>query len=166
MKTLTFYLVFILFANYSFGQKWALLDKNRKLPIIYTDSVTAEQISRGFYPIDKNCIDTFTQQLETVYERLEKNTKSKLDNITFPVCRLLFEMNITHMAYGDRYNLIITSTTGLLQTKWRIVKDSEPNKTNANRLYQFIKYLKNNQETDMYRFKKGSRKNEVYKKDS
>ncbi len=162
MKTLILISVFTIASIHTFAQKWALLDKNRKLPIIYTDSVTAEQLNKGFFPIEKNCVDSFTTTLESIYERLEKNTKSKLDNITFPVCTLMFEMNITHFAYGDRYNILITSNTSPFQTKWRIVKDTEPNRVNANRVQQFIKYLKNNRDTDIYRIKKGSRKNEVF----
>jgi hypothetical protein len=163
MKTLVLSSLFAFTVFQSFGQKWALLDRNRKLPILYTDSVTAEQLSKGFFPIEKTCIDSFTTALESIYERLEKNTKSKLDNITYPICTLMFEMNITHFAYGDRYNIIITSNTSPIQTKWRIVKDSEPNRVNANRVELLIKYLKNNKETDIYRIKKGSRKNEIYK---
>jgi hypothetical protein len=165
MKTLILLsLLLILITFNSFGQKWALLDRNRKLPILFTDSVTAEQLNQGFFPIEKTCIDTFTLALEELYNRLEKNTKSKLDNITYPVCSVTFDMNITHLAYGDRYNVFIISNTQPLQTKWKIVTGTEANRINANRLELIIKYLKKNMETDTYRFKKGNNKNEVYKK--
>lgn len=163
MKTLIIAGLLLLTVLNTYSQKWALLDKNRKLPILFTDSVTAEQLNKGFFPIESSCIDTFINKLEELQSRLEKITRSKLDNISYPLCSLTFDMNMTHLSNGDRYDVVLTSNTLPLQTKWRIIRDSETNKANAHRLEVFIKYLKKNMETDKYRFKKGDNKNEVYK---
>ncbi len=44
-------LILIFFANYAFSQKYALVDRDFKKPILFTDSVTINQVSNNYFPI-------------------------------------------------------------------------------------------------------------------
>ncbi len=58
---------------HGFDQKVALLDKKLKQPIIFTDSVTVEQINRGYIPVEVKDLDTFYANItyvDTCYQKL------------------------------------------------------------------------------------------------
>ena len=62
----------------SIGQKYALIDRSLKIPILYTDSVTVEQVKDGFIPVENKSIDTFIANIVYLKEMLEVRQRSKM----------------------------------------------------------------------------------------
>jgi len=63
------------------AQKYALLDKDLKLPILYTDSISVQQIKQGYFPIEKEKIDSFLANLNYISNLLNERTRSKMGGV-------------------------------------------------------------------------------------
>jgi hypothetical protein len=74
MKKCLFIAIFLVAYN-GYGQKIALLSHDLKTPILYTDSVTMEQISSGRFAFAVNNIDTLVGS-----PRISKNPIKKGNN--------------------------------------------------------------------------------------
>ena len=62
------------------AQKVALLSSDFKQPIIYTDSVTVEQISSGYFAVSTNNFDTLYANLKYLKEILEVRQRAKMQS--------------------------------------------------------------------------------------
>ncbi len=60
------------------GQKIALLSTDFKRPIIYTDSLTVEQISNALFPVSVENFDTLYANLDYIHSMLKKVQRSKM----------------------------------------------------------------------------------------
>lgn len=79
--TMRFTLLLILISamcNSSFGQKIALIDTKFKNPILFTDSVSVNQVSNAFLPIRVDEFDTLNAHLEFIKKVLSEPKRSKM----------------------------------------------------------------------------------------
>ena len=74
-----FILTLLLFLPFTIcAQQFALIDKNFKLPILYTDSVTVEQVKQGFFPIENRAVDTLVANIKYLKQILEVRQRAKM----------------------------------------------------------------------------------------
>ncbi|MGE5108180.1 MAG: hypothetical protein ACM3H8_11590, partial [Sphingobacteriales bacterium] len=59
MKILFFMILFSSVSESVYSQRVALLNLNFKSPILYTDSLTVEQVNSGYFPVEEASIHTF-----------------------------------------------------------------------------------------------------------
>ena len=95
-------LIFLSLSCVGHGQKIALLSTDFKSPILYTDSVTVEQISSGHFAINVNNFDTLVASLSYLRGLLSKMTRSKLESWEFRSGNTAIKTRRVPMAYGDK----------------------------------------------------------------
>src|SRR5215203_2330029 len=94
------------------SQKYALIDINTKLPILYTDSVSVEQVSRGYFPVEKNSIDTFLANINYISGLIKQGTRAKMESFDLISGATKLTVKRVPYAYGDRYEVIGESKAG------------------------------------------------------
>lgn len=101
--------VIILFFNTQiYSQNFALIDGNVKMPILYTDSVSVEQVKMGYFPVEKNKIDTFLANMQFLVKLLtesKKGTRTKMESFQLRNGTTQIDISRVPFAYGDRYNI-------------------------------------------------------------
>ena len=128
----------------SFAQKYALIDKKFNLPIIYTDSVTVEQVSKGWFPIENRSVDTLAANLKFLREVLDTRQRAKMKSFELHSSNLVINTNRVPYAYGDRYNSVAKSDCGQVKAELTLINSDDKNKSSNEKLEKFLKYLKSN----------------------
>ena len=131
----------VLASIHGVGQKSVLLDKKLQKPIIFTDTVTQEQINHGYIPVELKDLDTFYADLNYLEAILSNRDKTNLSSFelragssVFMVTRLLRAIN-----EGERYNICLNSTIKEVSSRYILANG---NKTNREVKYD-VKDLKN-----------------------
>lgn len=128
------------------SQKYALLDKKMKVPILYTDSVTLEQVRKGFFPVKNESVDTLIANLLFVQDMLSKLQRSKAESFELHSASTIIGVNRVPYAYGDRYNISAQTSIGELNAVFRLTSSEDSNKASAKRVSNILDYLKSNKE--------------------
>jgi hypothetical protein len=140
MKKQTILSLVILIISFNVNaQKIALLSKDLKSPILFTDSVTVEQITSGFFHIEVKNIDTFYSSLSFISEMLKKRQRSKMESFSFVSGSTTINIKRVPFAYGDRYQVIASSKVGKIDAN-KIFIDAL--KRNNNQSIEDIEKLK------------------------
>ena len=87
-------------------QRYALLDRSMKLPILYTDSVSAEHISRGLFPVETIQVDTLVSFFERLNTTLSINSRSKLNGYDIRMGTTKAIVKMYPAANGDSYDVV------------------------------------------------------------
>ena len=81
-----FLLIFFILINTSFSaQKYALVDKQLSLPVIYSNTVTVQDNYKGYFPVEKNRLNEFVTEVEKIGKLLNDPKKPKPETIDFKV---------------------------------------------------------------------------------
>jgi hypothetical protein len=136
--------LFALFKNFAVAQKVALISKDYKKPIIYTDSVTVEQVHSGYFPIEVASIDTFFANIKYVKEMLEVRQRSKMES--FELRAGLSSLNVKRIpfGYGDRYSVTANNKLNEIEAVMQLVSQNLLNKKSAEKLKELLNYLSRN----------------------
>ena len=143
MKVLTFIALFI-FHYSANAQKVALLDKSLKKPIIYTDSVTVEQVSKGYIPVEVKNIDSLYANLNYLMDMLNVRQRSKMQSFELRAGGTTIFIVRVPYAYGDRYNITMKSKIGEVESNSTISNQKKMNTDNAIRLQELMNYISKN----------------------
>lgn len=124
------------------SQKIALLNTNFKSPIIYTDSVTAEQVS-NLFPVPVDEFDTLCANLEYLNQMLQVRQRSKLQSFELHSGNVIISVSRVPFSYGDRY-LIKAVSFGDVTSSLNLSDINKTNKKNSENLERLIAYIKSN----------------------
>jgi hypothetical protein len=139
-----FLLSCLLFPFFGLSQHYALIDKKLKLPILYTDSVTVEQISSGWFPIENKHIDTLVADLYYLKDMLDVRQRSKMKSFELRASNSVIHTDRVPFAYGDRYNARMSAQCGEVTASMLLTTPGESNKTNLKSIMRLLSYLKSN----------------------
>jgi hypothetical protein len=130
----------------SSAQKTALLDVEFKKPIIYTDSVTVEQIKSGLFPVSTDNFDTLYANIQYLHSMLKKVQRSKMQS--FELHSGSTKINISRIPFsnGDRYMSIAKSKIGEIETTLDLTPYDRSNAKNSYRLEKIMEYMKRNKD--------------------
>lgn len=135
-------LIFLLLLSSScLAQKFVLIDKVMKSPLLYTDSVSLEQTSRGFFPIRVNDMDSVLNAMKKIKGILSVLAKNKFDGFRDQIGATTFKAAIFRMANGDRWEVTISTDTGPFTTSWILSNPQTSNKHSAKYLSRLITYI-------------------------
>lgn len=135
---------FITISTIANCQKIALLDMKFKSPILYTDSLTIEQATSHYFPLQANVFDTFYTNLKTVKDLLS----NKLQRATMKFFELhsgasIIKVSAVDHAYGDSYNVEILFKADDVSTSFALGDGSKLNKANIKQIDKIMAYIKN-----------------------
>lgn len=132
-----------LLPTFSFSQKYALIDRGWQKPIIFADTVTKEQLRQGWYPIYADQLDSLTNLIANFKTIADKGMhRTYLDNEDYKTANIEFEIINVQKAYGDRYDIDMTSITDVAKVKMRVINSQISNHINQYKLKTFLIYLR------------------------
>lgn len=134
----------LLFAFRIHAQRIALVQKTLKQPIIYTDSLTVEQVKAGYFPIPVTSIDTFYASLKYLKDMLSKRQRAKMQSFELRSGETVIKVQRVPFAYGDRYAIVGESKVEEVTAAMALSDLSVSNKKNAESIGKFMKYIENN----------------------
>jgi len=135
-------LIFTLFDSY--GQRIALLDKKFKQPIVFTDSLTVEQVSKVYLPIYVKDFDTLDANLAYLEEMLSKPQRSKMVGFELRSGNTSITITKVPMAYADRFNIILKSEGQSITTLFTLSDAQSSNNKGLDRIKDMRKYIRQN----------------------
>lgn len=142
MKAFLFFIVMV--PVFCFAQKkYVLLNRSGIKPAIFTDSVTMQDINKGFFPVPAIELDTLLNNVKT-FRKLGKQglTRKYFNNDDYGSSSIHFDIrNIKH-AYGDIYDIDITSTIPGGTYKFKLSDPQNDSKKNVILINDFYSYLK------------------------
>jgi hypothetical protein len=141
----TYLSTFFLFISLTgLSQKFALLDAEFKKPILYTDSVTLDQISSKLIPIQANSFDTISTHLKYVRDLLSnKIQRAKMKSFELRSGLTIIKVTSVQHAYGDSYDIDVTTKANNISSNFRLAKNEDLNKGNIKKIDRLLNYMKN-----------------------
>lgn len=128
----------------SIGQKIALLDTKLKFPIVYTDSVSVGQVSKGLLAVPVSDFDTLYSNLTYLEETLSKRQRSRMQAFQLLTNSTQIDVSRVPMAYGDRYLISLQSKNGEIVSKMIISDGQFSNKVVSKKIDRLLEYIKSN----------------------
>lgn len=143
MKNILTTLLLIISCN-CLGQKIALLNLNFEQPIIYTDSVTVQQVSSGLFPVSINDFDTLYANLDYLRSMFTKLQRSKMKSFELHSGSTTISVNRAPFSHGDRYLTIAKTKIGEVESKINLAPVDRSNAKNSERMKKIMAYMKSN----------------------
>jgi hypothetical protein len=143
MKSLFILSVGLLITSVLFSQKIALLSKDFKTPILYTDSLTIEQVSSGRFAVSVDDIDTLVASLAYLKNHLQQRTRSKMESWEFRSGNTVILTTRVPKAYGDRYEIMATSVFDEISSRYNLSTEKNNNR-NADKIEKLLAYIEKN----------------------
>jgi hypothetical protein len=125
------------------AQKIGLINTKFKDPILYTDSLTTNQLYGGYFPFLVSEIDSLYSALEYFKELVSKRQRIKMQYFEFRFNGCVIKTERIPMGYGDRYKIQLTNTIGDNTATYELGNGKITNLILLGRLNNFIEYLKN-----------------------
>lgn len=125
------------------GQKIALLNTDLKSPIIYTDSVTAQQATKLF-PVDVNSFDTLYANLDYLNKMISVRQRSKMQSFELHSGNVVIKVSRVPFSNGDRYIMKAFSKADNIVSVMNLSNINITNKKNSAYLEKIMAYLKSN----------------------
>ena len=132
--------------NIIFAQKIALLNTDFKQPIIYTDSLTVEQIVSGLFPVSIDDFDTLYANLDYIHSMLKKLQRSKMKSFELHSGSTIISIKRVPFSNGDRYLSIAKTKIGELESTYNLTPIDQSNSKNSNRIDKLMEYMKANKD--------------------
>jgi hypothetical protein len=136
--------LFLITVSEANSQKIALLDTKLKNPIIYTDSVSVAQVSKGLLAVPVMDFDTLYSNLSYLEEVLNKRQRSLMQSFQLLTNTTQIDVSRIPMAYGDRYLIALKSVNGAITSKMTISDGQLSNKQVSGKINKLLAYLKSN----------------------
>lgn len=128
------------------AQKIALLNLDFKQPIIYTDSVTVEQLSSGLFPVSINDFDTLYANLQYIHDMLSKIQRSKMKSFELHAGSTVISIARAPKSLGDRYLTFAKTKVGDVESKYNLAPIENRNSKNADKIEKIMAYMKTNKD--------------------
>ncbi len=145
MKHLMVLIIVCLFAFGANGQKIALLDKVFKQPILFTDSLTVQQVKKNYFPIGSKDFDTLYANLTYIEEMLSKRQRAKMESFELRAGNTRMKIERVPMAYGDRYRIVFNTSINEVNSVYTFSNGEDGNKDVVENVKKLKKYMKTNQ---------------------
>jgi hypothetical protein len=143
MKTVFIFLLLFV-STCAFSQKFALLDPELKKPILYTDSITLEQVSQKFIPFQVSSFDTIYSHLKYLTGVLSEDVKrSKMKSFELRSGLTVIKLTSVSHAYGDSYDIDFITKANNITSNFKFGKNESLNKGNVKKLKKLMEYMKN-----------------------
>jgi hypothetical protein len=127
------------------AQKFALLDTKFKQPILYTDSITVEQLSQNYFPVSMNDFDTLNANFLYIQKMLSTPQRSKMQYFELRTEGTKIAIERIPMSYADRYNITLMSSQKDINAVYRISEGVNPNKKGLEKINRMLSYISSNQ---------------------
>jgi hypothetical protein len=127
----------------AFSQKAILIDRGLRYPVSVTDSVTFEQVTKGFMPVYFEDIDSLLEVIDGLRKYIDTGRRNgeRVEDIKFGNSHC-FTTTIKR-GNANKYHIVVGTQVNKVTTSMVLVS-GEMNKRAIQRLTIFSDYLKNN----------------------
>lgn len=123
--------------------KYLIVDRKLKQPIHSADTITNEQMSKGFFAVEKQNIDTLISKLQFYSNKLRQVARYNIDETKWAVGTTQLTTKVVHFPFADRLNVALSTDSGNGYNREFYIVDSKlTNNDNARYLNRLIAYLK------------------------
>jgi hypothetical protein len=141
MKLIIF-IITVVFTISSNAQKIALIKTDFSSPIVYTDSLTVNQLSQNYIPLETNSFDSINSILLYLKKMLESDERAKMKSFELKSGSTIFKVNTISHAYGDSYDVDMITKINDINSNFKLVDNKKLNKKNSLKIEKFRNYLK------------------------
>ena len=138
-----FIIIVMLIPTICTAQKYALINKNLKYPILYTDSVSLEQVRKGYLPIETTVIDTFLANIDYISKLVMIPERAKFQSMDLRNGTTVIHIKRIPKAYGDRYEVKATTQANEVLAVEIFCDTNTPEKKTKKYLKEMIEYVRN-----------------------
>jgi len=135
-------IVFILMSTVCSAQKYALLDKQLSLPVIYANTITIQDSYKGYFPVEKSKLNEFIIEVEKIAKLLGDPKTPKPEKIDFNIGSTAFHGLRVPLAAEERVDIIITTDYGVSKATMHLSDAKLSNSKNAFFINTWLKYLR------------------------
>jgi hypothetical protein len=139
---MTFLCILILSAFIARGQKYALVDKDFKKPILFTDSVTINQVSSNYFPIHVKDFDTLLANLGYLKGQLKSVQRAKFKSYKLKSGSTTIQINTVPQAYGDAFDIFLISSINNINAEYLLADHKILNKKAVKKIESFTKFMR------------------------
>jgi len=140
-------IICILFVfNATYSQKIALIDRDFKKPILFTDSVTISQVSSNYFPVRVSDLDSLIGNLKYVSNQIKTLQRSKLKSYKLRSGQTTIQVIAVPHAYGDSYDILLASSISNVIAEYLLADNRNKNKKAIKNVNYFIEYIKKDKE--------------------
>ena len=133
---------FVLINTVCSAQKYALVDKQLSLPVIYANTMTVQDNYKGYFPVEKNKLNEFVVEVEKIGKLLNDPKKPKPETIDFNVGSTTFHGLRVPLAAEERMDIVISTDYGVSKTTMHLSDAKLSNAKNAYFINTWLKYLR------------------------
>ena len=133
---------FVLINTVCSAQKYALVDKQLSLPVIYANTMTVQDNYKGYFPVEKNKLNEFVVEVEKIGKLLNDPKKPKPETIDFNVGSTTFHGLRVPLATEERMDIVISTDYGVSKTTMHLSDAKLSNAKNAYFINTWLKYLR------------------------
>ncbi len=134
----------MLLSSTTFGQKkYTLLERGWHREPLFTDTATKDQIKTGYWPVYTVDLDSLLKFVGT-FRKLNKHSlkRTYFNNDDFKTNNISFDITNIRHAYGDLYNIDITSTIETGTYKLRLANEADGIYITQDFIRDFYSYIK------------------------
>ena len=124
-------LVLILVSYSAAAQKYALIDRDFKKPILYTDSVTINQVSNKYFPVNAKDFDSLFANITYISGQLKSVQRAKFKSYKLRSGSTIIQVVAVPHAYGDAYNITLSSKRATVIVDFLLAKGIAANRITA-----------------------------------
>ena len=132
---------FILLSTVCFAQKYALVDKQMRLPVIYANSLTVQDHYKGYFPVEKENLSVFITEIEKIAKMLSDKKSKKPEKLNFNVGNITFRGLRVPFAEEERMDIVLTTDYDGIKTTMHLSDAKITNARNAFFINTWLKYL-------------------------
>jgi hypothetical protein len=122
--------------------KYAIIDRRLKTPLQLSDTITKEQMNKGFFAVEKQNIDTLKSKIDVLKKRLSTVAREKYDETKWYIGSTILTIRVVKWTYADRLNVALSTDIGDGHNQSFYIVDSRyTNKDNVIYLNKLLKYI-------------------------
>lgn len=122
--------------------EYLIIDRKLKQPLQVASTITNEQLSMGFFAIEKQNVDSVIGKLQYLSNELRKVQRYNLDETKWQIGATSLLIKVVKYGFGDRLNVALSTDVGNgNDNKTYIVDAKLTNNDNARYLNRLIKYI-------------------------
>ena len=135
------------------AQKYALVDRNFKNPILFTDSVTINQVTNNYFPIRVADIDTLNANLSFIIGQLSDIQRAKFKSYKLKSGNTIIQINAIAHANGDAYDILLITSVDNINAEYLLSSHKSLNKKAIKNIKSLLDFLKKDKEIIINEFK-------------
>jgi hypothetical protein len=125
------------------AQQYLIIDRKLKQPLQFANTITDEQLNKGFFAIEKNNIEPLLLKLDSLRKRLREVARETYDQTSWDIGATRLTVKVIKFPVADRLNVALSTDIGNGHNKeFYIVDGKLTNNDNARYLARLIKYIK------------------------